>query len=240
MAAYVGASILSSVVGYPFDVLKTRTQLSAKGVVNNSIGTHFNGLVCSAMRNSAFIGSKLYTYDFLCERRAPEHFADRVAYGTVSGIVGATVGTPFDVVMVHLQSASKKTDLRKTILDIYKRSGVLGLWKGYVPTVHRAMVVTGCQLGVYNQVLHSMRENTDCSHTTNMTLSCVSAGVMAAVFSNPFDVCKTRRMKSETPNTIRTVLAKESFVGLFKGLVPSMMRQVPVNMARFMVLDLYS
>lgn len=240
MAAYVGASVLSSVVGYPFDVLKTRTQLSAKGVVNNSARTHVNGVVSSAMRNTAFIGSKLYTYDFLCEQRAPNHFADRVAYGTLSGIVGATVGTPFEVSMVHLQSATKKTDLRNTFFDIYKQSGVVGFWKGYAPTVHRAMVVTGCQLGVYNQVLHSMKERTDCSHTTNMIVSCVSAGVIAAVFSNPFDVCKTRRMKSETPDTIREIVRKESFVGVFKGLLPSVMRQIPVNIARFMVLDMCS
>lgn len=240
MAAYVGASVLSSMVGYPFDVLKTRTQLGARGAVNNSAVTHFNGFVSSAMRNTAFIGSKLYAYDFLCEQRAPECFAERVGYGTLSGVVGATVGTPFDVLMVHLQSASKKTDLRQTIVDLYKQNGVVGFWKGYVPTVHRAMVVTGCQLGVYNQVLHTMRERADCSHTTNMTVSCVSAGVIAAIFSNPFDVCKTRRMKSETPNTIRAILAKESFAGVFKGLVPSVMRQVPVIMARFVVLDLYS
>lgn len=237
MDAYLGASVASSVVGYPFEVFKTRGQLGLRTILlDNSIRTHVRGLLSNCMRNTTFIGTKLYAYDMLCAARAPADFGERVGYGMVAGVVGASTGTPFDVLGVHLQSSERTRSVSEIMRKIYAEGGVCGFWKGYALTVQRAAIVTGCQLGVYNQTLLYMKSH--CSHhPTNLVVSSVCGAVIAALLSNPIDVCKSRRMKGVLPDTVLRIFSQEGARGIFRGLIPSIARQVPVNIVRFVMLD---
>lgn len=237
MDAYLGASMASSVVGYPFEVFKTRRQLDMRALVlDNSVRTHARGLLSNCMRNTTFIGTKLCVYDMLCGARAPANFGERVGYGMMAGVVGATTGTPFDVLSMHLQSSERPRSASEIVRNIYLQEGARGFWKGYALNVQRAAMVTGCQLGVYNQTLECMKSN--CSHhPTNLVVSSVCAGVSAALFSNPIDVCRSRRMRGVLPDTLFRIFSQEGAAGIVRGLIPSMARQVPVNIVRFVMLD---
>jgi hypothetical protein len=237
---YLTAAILSSIVAYPFDLMKTRRQANLpKAVFHQSGYAHLGSIATSCIRNSVFVSSKLHAYDTMCALRAPKSFSDRVCYGMLGGVVGATVGTPFDRLMVVTQTMSRGENWFEKVSGIYKNEGWIGFWKGYLPNTGRAIVVTGSQLGVYNQSMEFLEKESDCAHAERVGISSVCAGVITAVISNPIDVCKTRRMTNTLPDTLFGILCEEGPKSLFRGLRYSVMRQIPVNFTRFMALEAF-
>lgn len=237
--SYLTASVLSSIVAYPFDLMKTRRQVNLPNAnVYRGASAHVVGVAASSLRNSVFVSSKLYTYDALCKLSPPTSFQERVSYGMIGGLIGATVGTPFDRAMVIAQTTNGENWFHK-VRAIHKKEGVIGFWKGYTPNAMRAIVVTGAQLGIYKQSMALLDQNTDWSHYTKVVGSSVWAGIVTAVVSNPIDVCKSRRMSSICPDSLFEIIRQEGVVALFRGVRYSVMRQIPVNLTRFMVLELF-
>jgi dicarboxylate transporter 10 len=237
---YLTAAVLSSMVAYPFDIMKTRRQVNLPNAVfRQGVYAHLGGIATSCMRNSVFVSSKLYAYDTMCVLRPPKSFADRVCYGMLGGVVGATVGTPFDRFMVVTQTMRREENWFEKVSGIYKKDGGMGFWKGYLPNASRAILVTGSQLSVYNQSMVFLEKELDCAHAERVAISSVCAGVITAIISNPIDVCKTRRMTSTLPDTLSGILREEGPKSLFRGLRYSVMRQIPVNLTRFMALEAF-
>ena len=240
LGGYLSAAVLSSVVAYPFDVMKTRRQVNLPNAVfHEGMYTHLRGIGTSCVRNSVFVSSKLYAYDTMCHLHPPKTFVDRVCYGMLGGVVGATVGTPFDRIMVLTQTMVHRENWFGKVSKIYTNEGVIGFWKGYLPNTSRAIVVTGSQLSVYNQSMVFLEKELDGPHTAKVAISSVCAGVITATISNPIDVCKSRRMTSTLPDTLCGIMHEEGPKTLFRGLQYSLMRQIPVNLTRFMVLEAF-
>ena len=224
----------------------------------------YKGLTASLMRQASFIGTKFGAYDALKHALRADGDGDgklplwkMTLCGVGAGAIGAAVGNPADLAMVRMQADGRlPKELRRNyrngadaLFRVAREEGAFALWRGCGPTVNRAMIVTASQMAVYDQSKHYILEHTSLSDgLVAQTGAAFSAGVVAALTSNPIDLAKSRLMsmkadeRGQMPYTgtldcIAKTMRREGPLALYKGLVPTTARQVPLNMVRFVSVE---
>lgn len=226
----------------------------------------YKGLSASLLRQATFIGTKFGTYDVLkgycqtsSESGAPGNlgFFSKILCGFGAGAMGAAVGNPSDLVMVRMQADGRLPieqrrnykNVGEAMVRIVRHEGVGTLWRGCGPTVQRAMIITASQLAIYDQVKEEFVSSGlfQDGPQLHVASSVVAAGV-ASVTSNPVDLLKTRLMNMRPDSTgvlpytglydclVQTV-KNEGVLALWKGLGPTLARQAPLNIVRFMCVE---
>jgi len=222
----------------------------------------YKGLTASLMRQASFIGTKFGAYDALKAALRSEGdeklpFWKMTMCGIGAGAIGAAVGNPADLAMVRMQADGRlPVELRRNyrngadaLVRVAREEGVGALWRGCAPTVNRAMIVTASQMAVYDQAKHYIVEHTSLNDgLLAQTGASFGAGVVAALTSNPIDLAKSRLMSmkadehgkmpySGTLDCIAKTVRREGVFAVYKGLVPTTARQVPLNMVRFVSVE---
>lgn len=248
----VGACLMSSttsaIITHPIDTIKVRLQTTVKNV-SPPIATYirspitlYRGLFASIMRNGVFVTSKMYTYSTITSYIEDDTFGAKVGAGMTAGLVGAVIGTPFDMATIRIQNNPKKNSgVRETLGLVYRTNGVIGLWSGLPYTAGRAMIVTACQFGVYHQMRQEM-SRANRGEWEGFVCATVTSAVVTAGASNPIDVCKTRVMSNagrNAPIKMGCIIASEGVLALWKGCGASIARQIPLNITRFGLLDVF-
>jgi len=116
-----------------------------------------------------------------------------------SGAIASIIGTPFDVSMVRMQADSLRPPAERrgyrNVFDalsrIVREEGVTKLWRGFEPTVFRAMAMNVGMMATYDIVRGALvRVNGD-NFSTGLAASAIS-GLACVTTSLPFDLIKTR------------------------------------------------
>lgn len=164
---------------------------------------------------------------------------------------------PADLAMVRMQADGRlPAELRRNyrnagdaLYRVAREEGVLALWRGSVPTASRACIITAAQFSVYEECKEQLIERTPLGDTPfTHGLASFACAIVAGIISNPFDVAKTRlmNMKIEADgsrpykNTFHAIIktaSEEGVLALMKGLGPTVARQVPLNLVRFMTVE---
>ena len=227
----------------------------------------YKGLSASLMRQASFIGTKFGAYDVLKNLTRSSSDGDgklpfwkMTACGIGAGAIGAAVGNPADLAMVRMQAdgrmpAAVRRNYRNgfdALFRVGREEGVFALWRGCAPTVNRAMIVTASQMAVYDQAKHYILEHTSLSDgLTAQTGASFAAGVVAALTSNPIDLAKSRLMSMKadertgqmpytgTFDCLAKTIRAEGVGAVYKGLVPTVARQVPLNIVRFVSVEYF-
>jgi hypothetical protein len=65
----------------------------------------------------------------------------------LSGAIGSSIASPTDLIKVRMQASTgvAYASLLHAVQSIVQVDGVAGLWRGVVPTVQRAAILTGAQ-----------------------------------------------------------------------------------------------
>ena len=223
----------------------------------------YRGLGASLMRQASFIGTKFGAYDLLktAMPKDPDGalpFWKMTLCGLGAGAIGAAVGNPADLAMVRMQADGRlPKELRRNyrgggdaLSRVVREEGVLALWRGCGPTVNRAMIVTASQMAVYDKSKSViLRESGLSDGLAVQTGASFFAGVVAALTSNPIDLAKSRLMSmkpdtntgalpySGTLDCIAKTVRHEGIGAVYKGLIPTTARQVPLNMVRFISVE---
>jgi solute carrier family 25 oxoglutarate transporter 11 len=223
----------------------------------------YRGLGASLMRQASFIGTKFGAYDLLktAMPKDPDGslpFWKMTLCGLGAGAIGAAVGNPADLAMVRMQADGRlPKELRRNyrgggdaLSRVVREEGVLALWRGCGPTVNRAMIVTASQMAVYDKSKSViLRESGLSDGLAVQTGASFFAGIVAALTSNPIDLAKSRLMSMKPdPNTgalpysgtldcIAKTVRHEGIGAVYKGLIPTTARQVPLNMVRFISVE---
>ncbi|KNC87130.1 hypothetical protein SARC_00753 [Sphaeroforma arctica JP610] len=220
--AYGGVSgMIATSCIQPVDLIKVRLQLTGEGgavkssnpftmgaqiVRNDGVLSLYRGLSAGLLRQATYTTARMGIFKTLTEKvKGPDgkiSFAQRVACSLTAGGLGATIGNPCDLALIRMQADSTLPAAErrgyKNVFDalakIAKDDGILGWWRGCLPTVARAMALNCGMLATYDQSKETMTSLMGPGKATNFASSAV-AGFFASFFSLPFDFVKTRMQK---------------------------------------------
>jgi len=174
----------------------------------------------------------------------------RLICGGLAGITSVTCTYPLDIVRTRLsiQSASfaslgkhegKLPGMWQTMITMYKtEGGILGLYRGIIPTVAGVAPYVGLNFMVYESVRDYFTEPGEKNPVWYRKLAAGAiSGAVAQTCTYPFDVLR-RRFQINTMSgmgyqyksiwdAIRTIIRQEGIAGLYKGLVPNLLKVAP-------------
>ncbi|GAA0169795.1 hypothetical protein Leryth_018907 [Lithospermum erythrorhizon] len=185
-----------------------------------------------------------------------------LASGTVGGAAQLIVGHPFDTIKVKLQSqpaaapgqALKYVGAMDAVKQTIAGEGSRGLYKGMGAPLATVAGLNAVLFSVRGQLESLLRSEPGAPLTVKQQTVCgAGAGVAVAVLACPVELIKCRLQAQGTlagsgattmairyggPGDVaRHVLQSAGIRGLFKGLVPTMAREVPGNAAMFGVYE---
>ncbi|KAI0351296.1 mitochondrial carrier [Trametes cingulata] len=179
--------------------------------------------------------------------------------GAGSGVISSLITTPAELIKIHQQSlvrslgSARPLRDRDVVLHIWKYHGFRGFYRGITATALRD-VGYGAYFAAYEATLRywprSWSSSSDAGSSTLASHSIAAllaaggmAGIAGWVVTFPFDVVKTRMQSTAAaaPNNPyrtmwSTIVASYRAEGLgvfFRGLAPTLIRAIPVNMVTF-------
>ncbi|GER25678.1 mitochondrial uncoupling protein [Striga asiatica] len=169
---------------------------------------------------------------------------------------------PLDTAKVRLQlqkrvpsedsaSEPKYKGLLGTVAKIAKEEGILALWKGIIPGLHRQFLYGGLRIGLYDPVkvfLVGSYYFGDVSLVSKI-LAALLTGAIAITVANPTDLVKVRlqaegklpvgvpRRYSGALDAYYTIVKQEGVAALWTGLGPNIARNAIINAAELASYD---
>jgi len=211
------AACFASACIHPIDVTKVRLQVVpppatglsvARGIVAaEGVGGLYAGLSAAVWRQATYgtarIGLHTAFSAELKERNGGGDipFAQKFASSFVSGALASTIGNPFDVSLVRMQTDTVKApELRRNykgvgdaLARIVREEGFAALYRGYPPTLLRAIAMNAGQMSTYDEAKQQFEASVGKERTFQVAvMSSAVSTVAATVLSLPFDMMKTR------------------------------------------------
>lgn len=175
----------------------------------------------------------------------------RLVCGGAAGITSVVFTYPLDIVRTRLsiQSASFKVlsesqkaklpGMWATLVTMYKtEGGFLALYRGIIPTVAGVAPYVGMNFMTYELVRKKLTPEGDKNPNAVRKLAAGAiSGAVAQTCTYPFDVLR-RRFQINTMSgmgyqykgifdAIRVILAQEGIKGMYKGIVPNLLKVAP-------------
>jgi len=259
-AASAGA-MLTALTVTPFDVVKTRMQVAAAHAASSSAAAAAvpsTTAGCAAASYARFVArdaGALATCprcgfwvlnDGLMEHTLAKDDAAQLFRETAEAIFlrGLCVFSSRDV---SVQGESALRPARKTVLGtlsrIARNEGVGGLYAGLTPTVVMAVPNTVLYFTAYEEIHGWMKERRrndaqpEVPPALAPALSGTIARVVAATVVSPFELARTQLQamdlarRGEYFESLRGIIRAEGVVGLWRGLAPTLWRDVPYDAA---------
>ncbi|OAL34898.1 hypothetical protein AYO20_05859 [Fonsecaea nubica] len=174
----------------------------------------------------------------------------RLICGGLAGITSVTFTYPLDIVRTRLsiQSASfaalgkhegKLPGMWQVMVMMYKtEGGILGLYRGIIPTVAGVAPYVGLNFMVYESVRKYFTEPGEKNPVWYRKLAAGAiAGAVAQTCTYPFDVLRRRFQINAMSgmgyqyksiwDAVRTIIAQEGVLGLYKGIMPNLLKVAP-------------
>jgi len=247
------SSVVSELVTFPIDFVKTRMQVNQKKVsVTNTIRDvaksegaigFYRGLSPAVLRHWIYTASRIFLYEELRNRKflQPKDgelgFLGKFMIGGLSGGIGQFIASPADIMKVQMvvdrkvNNPPRYSGILNCFSQLYKSNGIKGFWKGVWPNVNRAMAVNLGELATYDLAKSNIMFFSGLPDDIRVhTLSSISSGLAASFCSTPFDVIKTRIMAGNYKNSwncAKTTFQNEGFLAFYKGFIPCWARLGP-------------
>jgi len=179
-----------------------------------------------------------------CEYGSGKFFALCGMGGILSCGITHTAVTPLDLVKCRIQTNPAKY---KSVFNGFsvtlKEEGVRGLGRGWAPTCIGYSLQGLGKFGLYEafKIFYADLLGDELSYTWRTSLylaASASAEFFADIALCPLEACKVRiQTQAGCAKELRTVfpqiLRTEGFAGLYKGISPLWMRQIPYTMMKF-------
>ncbi|XP_011698058.1 PREDICTED: mitochondrial 2-oxoglutarate/malate carrier protein-like [Wasmannia auropunctata] len=259
------SGVIAQIATHPLDVLKIRMQVSRdtfRDAALRTLGTSgicgfYAGLSAALLRQLTYTTSRLGIYTTLLDI-GEQHFGylnyvSMISLGMMAGVMGSFVGTPTDLVLIRMVAdvnlpPEKRRNYRNAvsgIFNIWKADGFFGLWRGAMPTMSRAAIVNGAQLGTYTRAKMLLR---DTGYVQNDIPLQIAAAMMSSIItcfaSIPVDVAKTRiqnwRQPMKPPGVtamIVNIAKTEGIMSLWRGFLPYYSRAAPNTVITMVCVD---
>jgi hypothetical protein len=174
-----------------------------------------------------------------------EGLADMIA-GLVGSACNVYSGQPFDTVKTRMQLIhSEKAYMWKTAKSVFHDGGIRAFWKGSIPALTGQLMgnpVAFVTNGFLKRLYH---EKEDLDKETNYSKPIIigaTTGVVASFVCCPFDIIKIRAQAKGRGSHIKeialSILRKDGIFGFWKGILPQVVRDIPLYAAYFGSYDL--
>ncbi|XP_028771472.1 mitochondrial uncoupling protein 2 [Neltuma alba] len=169
---------------------------------------------------------------------------------------------PLDTAKVRLQLQKKAATgdgtgipkyrgLLGTVKTIAREEGLLALWKGIIPGLHRQFVYGGLRIGLYDPVKTFLVGSAFVGEIPlyQMILAAMLTGALGIMVANPTDLVKVRlqsegqlpigvpRRYSGSMDAYFTIMRQEGLGALWTGLGPNIARNAIINAAELASYD---
>jgi len=176
------------------------------------------------------------------------HWAQSFIAGGTAGTFAKSTIAPLERVKILFQIQSRYypyAGILSTIKEITKKEGVTGLWKGNAATVVRIFPYAAIQFlsfDTFRKTIWGDRDIKNMSPWVNL-LAGSMAGATSVIFTYPLDLVRVRlavevekKKYSGIMSCIRSIVQTQGFLGLFRGMSPTLMGIIPyagVNFSTF-------
>eukprot|EP00884_Botryococcus_braunii_P018112 jgi/Botrbrau1/4985/Bobra.0396s0012.2 len=255
----------ANVVTLPMDVMKVRMQLQkAKGdgtgkmpgvirsvasvVRTEGISALYSGLSPAVARGLTYGGVRLGLYGpvkglYGVSKERPSMLWS-IAAGCTSGAIAAAVSNPIDLIKTRLQArGGRSLTSLQVVQTVVASEGVLGLWRGTVPSMVRAAALTASQCATYDVCKQQWMELTGWSDNLPTHLGAsMATGLVTTTVTAPVDVIKTNMFVGGTKysgplSCAADLVRKEGPRALVKGWTIQYIRLGPQTVVTFLVLE---
>jgi solute carrier family 25 phosphate transporter 3 len=168
-------------------------------------------------------------------------------YCGIGGILSCgsthTLMTPIDLVKCRIQTGYAYKNTFDGIKTIYNELGARGLVRGWGPTLIGYSQQGACKFGLYelfkDKYSSLVGDEIAVKYRTLVYIAgSASAEMVADVFLCPWEAIKVRvqtdpKFANGAMDGLPRLVSEQGVRGLYKGLVPLMMRQVPYTITKF-------
>jgi len=164
-----------------------------------------------------------------------------------TGLVDAVVYKPLEYMKVQMQMKTEQT-FQTTMRGIYDRGGILLFYRGMSSSILRDVVGNMGFFSTYHVMKHSLGREKGEADGVEMEkkawfvlLSGATAGVVYELVSFPFETAAVVMQLDHSRNAkwpsalhcVRNIYRDRGFVGLYRGIGPTLVRALPAYAASF-------
>jgi len=226
----------------------------------------YAGISAAYLRQWLYGSCRIGIYAFLLEQAQQNNivaglpknqiaFGSKLLMGMTSGGIGSFIGTPSELALVRMSNDSKLAENQRrnyaSVVDCVKRiateEGVTKLWTGAKITVLRAMILSACVLGCSSEIklrligsgLFGTEGNLMFGGLPLLFVATLFSSFIANIFSNPFDVIKSRVQNQKADSKTGElpykgaldcffkIVAKDGVPKLWAGFTPAFLKLAP-------------
>ena len=241
------SACIAETITYPIDYIKTLIQINKtnqsfitifkNSINNNNIFVVYNGLKPALLRHCIYSMLRINIYEQLKQYDTNKSsLINKCIMGGLSGGISQLIASPCDLLKIRYITNLKKNQnqsLYNTTYNIIKTNGILGLWKGAIPNISRAVLVNCGELATYDYSKYLIKKYTNLEDNTPLHILCSGlSGFTAALCCTPADVVKSRLMQNNSKysgvvNCIKETIKYEGFGALYKGFFQIWLRLAP-------------
>uniref|UniRef100_A0A7S4E1E5 Mitochondrial 2-oxoglutarate/malate carrier protein n=1 Tax=Lotharella globosa TaxID=91324 RepID=A0A7S4E1E5_9EUKA len=167
----------------------------------------------------------------------------------LAGVSGWMFVHPFDVLKVRMQVNKSKVGAAGTLMNIYTKEGVGGLYSGLSAAVTRQLTYTTLRLGLYDVIRDKLTEGRSDIPFYLKLCTGLTAGATAATICCPVEVSLVRmqadgnrpiadrRNYKHIFDAMHRVTAEEGITTLWRGVVPTVFRGAVVSTTQLATYD---
>ncbi|KAI8884221.1 mitochondrial carrier [Backusella circina FSU 941] len=167
---------------------------------------------------------------------------EKIASAFSGAVITMSFMNPLDVVKTRLQEKGSSNQYRGTldgIAKIVKKEGVFALWRSLVPGLVMALPSTGIYFVGYDHIRDAVRQTRFANTNVDIYSPLWAGGLartMAALVVSPLELLRTRMQSTEGAGGflgvwrgVSNMVKREGPQALWRGLVPTMLRDVPFS-----------
>ena len=157
--------------------------------------------------------------------------------GAISGICSSIISLPFQVISTNMKlinlSQNEKIKTLKMIKTIYKKEGIKGFYRGFIPNLIRITLSDAIFFRVLETSQNILKNKLNANEFLTHTLSSSIAMTSNCIIINPFVVISTTNEKlgfnkyKNITDGFKQIYKNEGLIAFTKGLKPLILKEVP-------------
>ncbi|EFA86528.1 mitochondrial substrate carrier family protein [Heterostelium album PN500] len=166
--------------------------------------------------------------------------------GTVAGAACLFTGHPFDTIRVRLQTSSTPVGIIECLKNTVQKEGAMALYKGVTSPLFGMMFETAVLFAGYGQMKKLIQKDpTKPLELWQYSVCGAGAGFTATFVLTPVELIKCRlQIQTTGPqkyngsfDCFKKIIKEDGVAGLYRGIIPTLAREIPGNMAFFGVYE---